>query len=177
MTISLRPATPSDAPAISRIQRLGWESTYINDAVGITREKMTALLANTEERIEKTRQTIADITWTKDGLWVAEDNGTVVGFVRPRMDDRGRHRVGALYVLPEAQGKGVGSLLLEKVKEFFHDHPISLEVATYNHRARRFYEQHGFQATGHLSEIETKKDGVRFFAIPVEEMVWKAPTE
>lgn len=173
----IRPATLQDAPAIVEINCIGWETTYVNDAIGITREKMCSLLANTEERIEKTRQAIGNITWNDDGLWVAEADGKVVGFVRPRRDERGRYRVGALYVRPEAQGKGVGSLLLAQVKEFFYDHTISLEVATYNHRARRFYEQHGFQATGNLSEIVSNKDGVRLFAIPVEEMVWSATTK
>jgi GNAT superfamily N-acetyltransferase len=62
---------------------------------------------------------------------------------------RGRRRVGALYVLPSAQGSGIGHALLERNLAWHgDDRDVYLTVAAYNERARRFYARHGFVVTG-----------------------------
>ena len=48
-----------------------------------------------------------------------------------------------LYVLPEAQGAGIGSLLLQEVVQGRPD-GLYLWVFQQNAGARRFYERHGF---------------------------------
>lgn len=54
----------------------------------------------------------------------------------------------AIYILPEFQGQGIGSLLLKKaesgLKELGFDH-YYLWVLAKNRHARRFYERHGWQ--------------------------------
>lgn len=54
--------------------------------------------------------------------------------------------VDQLYVDPDHLGKGIGSLLLSVAKE---RSPEGLQLWTFatNHRARKFYEQHGFVIT------------------------------
>jgi GNAT superfamily N-acetyltransferase len=69
---------------------------------------------------------------------VAEDAGRVVGFAA--FDQRELH---ALYVLPAYWGRGVGGRRLAAagpVRERW--------VLRDNARARRFYERHGWRATG-----------------------------
>jgi ribosomal protein S18 acetylase RimI-like enzyme/chorismate mutase len=79
---------------------------------------------------------------TTDGsVWVAEQDG-LVGFARLRDD-----WLESLYVHPEAQGDGVGSALLELVKQRWAA-GFSLHVFESNHRARRFYERHGLVTVG-----------------------------
>jgi ribosomal protein S18 acetylase RimI-like enzyme len=60
--------------------------------------------------------------------------------------------------LPEFQGKGVGYSLWERVKEFFDPaKDIYLELATYNDKAKAFYERLGFVDTGRRMTYEWTK--------------------
>ena len=81
------------------------------------------------------------------GFWVAAlATGRIAGFV-----EAGATELNAIYVLPEAWGRGVASGL--------HDHAvahmrasglcaITLLVMAANGRARRFYERHGWRLAG-----------------------------
>lgn len=71
---------------------------------------------------------------------VAVLDGRVVGYTRATttwLDD--------LYVLPEAQGRGIGSALLARVLAL-HPDGIGLWVFESNRPARDFYARHGFVA-------------------------------
>lgn len=72
-------------------------------------------------------------------VWGAEKQSKLVGIIAFRED-----WIDQLYVLPDAQGRGVGSDLLEIAQEAF---PV-LHLWTFqrNVRARRFYEANGFVA-------------------------------
>ncbi|MEM7022974.1 MAG: GNAT family N-acetyltransferase [Pseudomonadota bacterium] len=50
-----------------------------------------------------------------------------------------------LYVAPEQQGRGIGSMLLKKAKMLRPD-GLQLYAFQRNHRARAFYEARGFKA-------------------------------
>ena len=70
-------------------------------------------------------------------IWGAELAGRLVGVIAYRED-----WVEQLYVLPQAQGQGVGSSLLEMAKA---DQPqLSLWTFQRNTQARQFYEARGF---------------------------------
>lgn len=86
-----------------------------------------------------------DLTATE--LWVAAaDDGRLVGFAHatPTWLD-------ALYVLPEAAGRGIGSALLDLVRST-HPDGFGLWVFVRNRPARAFYGAHG------LVEV-TRTDG------------------
>jgi putative acetyltransferase len=72
-------------------------------------------------------------------VWTVEDRGRVVGFagVSPGWLDH-------LYVDPEFQGRGLGSMLLDHVKGL-EPRVVSLWVFQKNAGARRFYERHDFR--------------------------------
>jgi GNAT superfamily N-acetyltransferase len=75
-------------------------------------------------------------------VWVAEDDGAVKGLLV--LEDEW---IDQLYVDPGDTGHGVGSRLLTVAKR---QRPFGLKLWTFaaNVRARRFYESHGFVATG-----------------------------
>ena len=54
-----------------------------------------------------------------------------------------------LYLLPEYQGQGIGSLVLESLLSEGQAHglPIRLRVLKVNPKAQRLYERHGFTVT------------------------------
>ena len=69
--------------------------------------------------------------------WVAEDGRGVVAFAELKAD-----WLDALYVLPEAQGEGIGSALLDLAKSLRPD-GFSLWVFESNTPARAFYLRNG----------------------------------
>ena len=80
--------------------------------------------------------------------FVYVDHDTIDGFI-----SMGGNRVGCLFVKPERQGKGIGSALLNIVKQ--QHNTILLAVYQQNLRARRFYKMHGFYVTGESTCKET----------------------
>jgi GNAT superfamily N-acetyltransferase len=76
-----------------------------------------------------------------DWTLVAELDGRVVGYVAVT----GNH-IENLYIDPEAQGRGVGRMLLAAVEQRVIG-PVTLRCLTANSRARVLYERCGFAVT------------------------------
>ena len=72
-------------------------------------------------------------------IWVAEEDGRVVGFFA-LSDELLYH----LYVYPERHGQGAGSALLDRAKEV-RPSGFQLWVFQRNTQARRFYEHRGLR--------------------------------
>ena len=70
-------------------------------------------------------------------LWGAFDDNVMTGVIAFRDD-----WIEQLYVLPEAQGRGVGSALLDVAKRTSEQ--LQLWTFQRNAGARRFYQAHGF---------------------------------
>lgn len=99
-------------------------------------------------------------TWGWDDSWQREDferrfaacavsvveiNGRPIGglFLEPRLDALFIHEI---QLLPECQGRGIGTALLEAIVEQARARniPAELAVVEANERARRLYERLGF---------------------------------
>jgi ribosomal protein S18 acetylase RimI-like enzyme len=87
---------------------------------------------------EETRRWMADHVVPHLEVWVAEASGEIAGYLALE-----NQMVDQLYVAPEHQHRGIGSLLLEKAKQV---RPGQLELYCFarNAPARAFYEARGF---------------------------------
>lgn len=122
--MTLRPATPDDAPALAVILR-----TCFRVSLPFLPELHTA---------EEDLAYISGKLMVEDAVWAAEVEGAVVGYVAFR-DDWIDH----LYVHPDRQGQGIGPALLDKA--LADGRPKQLWTFQQNVRARRFYEARGFR--------------------------------
>jgi ribosomal protein S18 acetylase RimI-like enzyme len=85
------------------------------------------------------RDFIAGRILSLEEVWVADLDGRVAGFAAIERD-----RLDHLYVHPEAQGRGIGTALLDHAKQ---RRPGGFELWVFqkNDGARRFYERHGLR--------------------------------
>lgn len=138
-------ATPADFKSIQHIAHTTWPITY---GEILTNEQLDYMLAAfysietlTENYFKKQHHFI---------LAVEEDN--LLGFASFEHQYLGEQvtRLHKLYLLPEAQGKGVGKKLVDRVEEEakkMQSILVSLNVNKYN-KAYFFYEKIGFQNIG-----------------------------
>ena len=130
MTKMIRKATKEDLDRIAEIQvfnyRLYFYPIFQSDEYYFHELQVPSLMREYESR--------------PDGLYVYDD-GVVKGFIKIE----GTY-IARLFVEPVLQNASIGSELLEyAVAEHHADHLWVLEK---NVKAMRFYERHGFSATG-----------------------------
>jgi GNAT superfamily N-acetyltransferase len=118
----IRRARPEDADAIAE--------TFVASLESLT---FLPVIHTHEEH----RDFITEIVPRDHEIWVAEDEGRVVGFAA-----LGESTLGHIFVHPDFHGRGLGTALLDKTKEL---RPAGFTLWTFpaNAQACRFYERHG----------------------------------
>lgn len=175
--VTVEAAKPEDAEGVFEVQRLTWLATYPNAEAGITEEDIRMRVEGEHgelipRKIERWRSGIETAS-DKRSIFVVRDNEKIVGFVAPAIMD-GQRRIGAIYVLPETQGKGLGGKLLQRAIEWHgRDEDIFLHVARYNQNAIDFYKKNGFEETGKEIRDDVAQLG-NGKEIPETEMVLRA---
>ncbi|REG84794.1 GNAT family N-acetyltransferase [Algoriphagus antarcticus] len=87
----------------------------------------------------------------KDGhqFFLADEDGEKLGFTGIEVDNEpGKTKIHKIYLLPSAQGKGVGKKLFAKIREVAKANDqksLLLNVNKYNQGAIDFYEYLGFE--------------------------------
>lgn len=153
--LTVRPAGPDDAPALTRVHILTWQTAY----AGIIPDPVLAALDDQyEQRVARTRQRLADGGGPFTTVVATADDDSVVGFAvygayRHEDDtlDPVDGEVLAIYVHPEHQGRGAGRALMDTAVAALRTAgrgAIRLWVLEENHPARRFYERYGLVADG-----------------------------
>lgn len=87
--------------------------------------------------------------------FVVEIDKKVVGYVVALPLDKTSADVESIAVDPDYQGKGIGSVLMEKIEEEMkkRGHRLSiLEVRDKNYESINFYKAHGYSEIEHLPE-------------------------
>jgi ribosomal protein S18 acetylase RimI-like enzyme len=137
--MTIRPVTPADLAAVRNVLIATWHATY--DPI-LGRDQVEAIMAGWHSMEALELQLIAP----GSSFLVGEMDGRVVAtaFARPGAD--GRIALSHLYVLPEAQGRGIGRQLLEATLAAFPQaRTVRLEVEPRNVSAINFYERAGFR--------------------------------
>ena len=100
-----------------------------------------------KEYSAKGRETFRNIIRFEDKTtWVAEDNNKIIGV--SAIIKNTRHMM-YLFILPQYQGKKIGTLLLDKVKKYLGPGPITVKASRI---ADKFYLKHGFKPTDEWQE-------------------------
>lgn len=146
MALRIRRAEPGDIGAVQSIARQTWAFTYRD------------LIPNWADLVERwyTEQSLRR-RMERGVLLVAEDDhqGSLVGFINLFANARvpGEVRLGAIYVLPEWEGRGIGTALLRAGLASIPDtRRVVAHVEQGNTVGLAFYRARGFHPVRELAE-------------------------
>ena len=154
MDVTLRRATPADAPALAEIHVAAWHEAYRGIVPDSYLEQFTV-----EGRTRRFREFLAD---PSAETYVAERDSRIVGFLtlggcRDRDVERSSSgEIWGIYVLPEFWRRGVGRFLCEQAQNLLASRgctSATLWVLEANLAARRFYQDMGFEPDGATKEL------------------------
>ena len=83
-----------------------------------------------------------------------EEEGKVVGFISLMGNE-----VGAIFIMPTCQGRGIGTQLMDHVTGFHRE--LEVEVFAKNTIGRAFYEKYGFSSVKEYIHEETNQSAYR----------------
>ena len=151
-SLIVRESTEADIPSIAEIRVKGWENTYR----GLMPDEILDSMS-IEKDIEGMKGRLPNPAELKV-MYVAEEEGNVIGFIRAgkSRDENAPITTGevtAFYVHPDHQGKGAGTLMMEKALEFLDKKGFTdaiLWVLTNNDKTRRWYEHKNWKTEGEI---------------------------
>lgn len=139
--VTIRPWRVGDLEAIRRITWTTWNAAY---ASFVPEKDLRAYFDSAYTRDELARLLVSQHF---RGL-IAEVDGQPAGYAKVAFaPDEKKCYLSSLYVLPECQGRGLGSLLLAEAERHalaFGMHEIWLGVMVRNVRTMQWYEKIGF---------------------------------
>lgn len=143
--IVISEAKPADFSIIREIAYTTWPVAY---GSFISKTQLDYML----EKFYSDATLTENFTYKNHHFLLAKENQSCLGFASYEPDYLGEKivRLHKIYLLPEAQGKGVGKLLIseiEKIANQRNHHSISLNVNRYN-KAFDFYTKIGFECIG-----------------------------
>ena len=139
--IRILQATITDIPLIQEIAHKTWPNTYGSILSDEQLDYMLDLMYSDESLLQQLK--------TKPLFFLAYENDICLGFISCENNYQNKKvtRLHKIYILPEAQGKGVGNALIEKVVGLAKENQsetISLNVNKFN-KAVSFYKKMGFE--------------------------------
>ena len=144
----IRRFQPADLPALRRLTVEGFEGLAIDQNV----EKQLGVLGGRDWRWRKARHVDEDCEANPMGVFVAEENGTVLGWISTRLDrDSRKGRIPNLAVDKLARGRGIGRQLIEHALAYFRREGMTfvmIETMVNNPVGQHLYPSCGFVEAG-----------------------------
>lgn len=143
--ITIRPATNADLRIVQQIAYATWPSTYGEILSMAQIEYMLELMYNLDtlqKQLEEKSQVFL----------LAFSSNEILGFASYELNykDAASTKIHKIYMLPQAQGKGIGKALIEAIETTARQNgndALILNVNQFN-KAVSFYERIGFKKAG-----------------------------
>ncbi|RLQ92228.1 GNAT family N-acetyltransferase [Planomicrobium sp. Y74] len=149
MKFKIRNMKAKDIKDVQQVAKTSWNDTYEGIIPALIQENF--LNSAYSDEMMKRRLDVSS-------LYVAEAEAQIVGFANfSKVKEEGEMELGAIYLLPEFQGKGVGTALLnEGIKNAQNASRVFINVEKENKTGVTFYKAKNFKT---LSEFEDDLEG------------------
>jgi len=143
--MEIRRYRPSDLDTLKTITAICFDGVSIDQNI----EQLYGLIHGQDWRWRKRRHIDDDAAINAAGIFVAEEDGQIVGYVTTRVDAAAK--VGGIpnfAVLPAFQQRGIGRKLLEKAVAYLAAEGMQfarIETLAQNEVGAHFYPKFGFQ--------------------------------
>ncbi len=142
--VEIRTAQNDDVHAVRRVAQTTWDHTYRYSIPERVQEEFVSRAYSADTLRRRIGSNV---------FLVALQDGNTAGFAEFRPLSKTEVELAAIYVLPGMQAQGIGGRLLAAgISHFATGTRFVLRVERDNALALRFYEAHGFQRSGALTE-------------------------
>jgi len=146
--MTIRPYQSADLEELKRITVEGFEGIAIDQNI----ERALGVMRKGDWRWRKARHVDEDVEANPSGVFVAEENGKILGYISTRLDrEAGKGRIPNLAVDTAARGRGIGRQLIELAVAYFRREGMAfatIETMVNNPRGQHLYPSCGFVETG-----------------------------
>jgi ribosomal-protein-alanine N-acetyltransferase len=143
--MTIRPSRPEDLPRLQEITVASFENVSIDRNI----ERDFGFVAGRDWRERKARDVALDCEAQPDGVFVAEEEDAVVGYITVRLDAfSGIGRIPNLAVDPAFRGRGIGSELIRHAMAWMRERGMAMakiETLEQNERGQLLYPRFGFR--------------------------------
>jgi GNAT superfamily N-acetyltransferase len=138
----------ADARAVGEVHLRAWLETYPCTELGIDEAwiEQNVSFVDTPEGTAFRAALFAEQRLAPEQLLyrVVVEGGAIVGFLHAHVESDDTVTLDAIYLLDRVKGSGVADELMALLFEWAGRRCMHLDVASYNARAIRFYQRHGF---------------------------------
>ncbi len=143
-SVSFRLYRPDDLEAIKKLTVESFGGVTIEENV----ERVLGTFNDHDWRWRKARHIDEDVAANPVGIFVAESQGRMAGYITTRVDrDAGKGRIPNLAVVEEFRGLGLGRQLIEHALEYFRAEGLAyavIETMAQNPVGQHLYPACGF---------------------------------
>lgn len=148
METTIRSFRLDDLEAIKAITIDGFEGVSVEHGI----ELKFGEIAGHDWRWRKARHVDDDVKEHADGIFVAEVDGKILGYISTRVDlEAGKGRIPNLAVAASARGQGIGRKLIRHALEYFQTEGMGvavIETMASNPIGQSLYPSCGFEEVG-----------------------------
>lgn len=144
MNLVFRNALPDEIEILRRLTVESFGGVNIEEGV----ERALGILNGHDWKWRKARHIDADFKANADGIFVADQQGTLVGYITTSLDrDAGKGRIPNLVVAASMRGQGLGRRLIDHALDYFRREGMVyavIETLEQNEVGRHLYPACGF---------------------------------
>ena len=100
----------------------------------------------------------------KDKTYIIQTEGKDIGFYNDAMLDNGNYEIGNICIIPEYQGKGIGTQVLKDIMELHKEQDLHIQYFKQN-PVGSLYKRLGFEPNGetefHYQMIKSKQNNLK----------------